>query len=309
MKIEKGSPDLESEVIFRDFCCHCGTCGALCPHIEYGTDGIPMVLDSCNEVVGLCYNSCPKTGFNVTLMEQKVFGKNREDELLGVYSDKVLVKSTNSKNILQNIIETAFKNNIIDAMVVPEHKSKKPANNIGVVITDPKEIPELPNMNTMYTGPLNPAVNVAFQNGKKSIGLIGNPCHIQGAMKVKYSDFKTRMEALKLKIGVMCASGGTDGCIYCIDYTAEFADISYGFLGLEKGTAALLIRTELGKKLYDLAIKDKMIKEISKEPNLEKITTQTSKKKKRNIKNLLKKDFGKVGYLELSSKELDSYFG
>ena len=43
-------------------------------------------------------------------------------------------------------------------------------------------------------------------------------------------------------------------------------------------------------------------------PNLEKITTQTSKKKKRNIKNLLKKDFGKVGYLELSSKELDSYF-
>ncbi len=125
---------------------------------------------------------------------------------------------------------------------------------------------------------------------------------------MKYSDFKTGMEALKLKIGVMCASGGTDGCIYCIDYTAEFADISYGFLGLEKETAALLIRTELGKKLYDLAIKDKKINEISKEPNLAKIIAQASKKKKRNIKNILKKDYGKIGYLELSSKELGSYF-
>jgi len=113
MKIEKGSPDLESEVIFRDLCSHCGACGASCvKHIQYGEDGIPVILDSCNETVGLCYNSCPRTGFNLSQLEQKMFGKNREDELLGVYSEKILVKSGNSNEILTNLIPVCMKSTI-----------------------------------------------------------------------------------------------------------------------------------------------------------------------------------------------------
>jgi coenzyme F420-reducing hydrogenase beta subunit len=107
----------------------------------------------------------------------------------------------------------------------------------------------------------------------------------------------------------MCPAGGTKGCPYCIDYANEFSDISVGTLGVEKGTAVLVIRSETGKKLFDLAVKDKKIKKVSDEPDIEKIIAQASKKKKRNINNILKLNFGKIGYLELNQKELASYFG
>ncbi|MHA1727476.1 MAG: Coenzyme F420 hydrogenase/dehydrogenase, beta subunit C-terminal domain [Promethearchaeota archaeon] len=308
MKIEKGSADLEAEVIFREICAHCGMCG-WCPHIEYEEDGTPRLLDTCNEVVGYCYNACPRTNFNVSLLEEKMFGKTREDEFLGVYDEKVSVKSKNSKGILNALVETAFKHDLIDAMVVPENKSKKPVNNVGVVVTEPGKLPELTNRNTSYTGPLVMGINKAYLNGRKAVGIIGNPCHHQGVTNLYYSDFRTGINVTKLKIAVMCSAGGAKGCIYCVDYAGEFADISYGTAGMEKGTAVLLIRTETGKKLYDLAIKDKAIEKVSENPNMEKILSSAARKKKKNVKNLLKKSIGKIGYLELNDKELAAYFG
>ncbi|MHA1870446.1 MAG: hypothetical protein ACTSXF_05810, partial [Promethearchaeota archaeon] len=227
MKIEKYSADLESEVIFKGLCAHCGTCGAFCPHIQYFEDGpdagLPYVLDSCSETLGLCYNSCPRADFNVNEMEEKMYGKLREDEALGVYIEKIAVKS--KKPILNALIETAFKHKIIDSMVVPKQVNKKPVNNIAEVAMAPNELPTLTGMNIKYTGPLVTGINDAFDKGGRSIGLIGNPCHNQGATKVYYSDFSTRAKYLKLKIAVMCAFGGATGCNYCIDYAGEFSDI------------------------------------------------------------------------------------
>ncbi len=305
MKIEKSSSDLESEIIFRDMCAHCGTCGAFCPHIEYQDDGNPKILDSCNETVGVCYNSCPRANLNISSLEQKKFGKVREDPILGIYSEKILVKS-GKNGILNALIETAFKNNLIDAMIVPENKSK--GNNVAVVVTDSSKVPALISKNNTYIGPLVMGINDGFEKGK-SVGLIGNPCHHQGVAKIKYSDFRTRMESLKLNIGVMCMAGGGKGCKYCIDYTGEFSDVSYGEAGQENGNAVLLIRTETGKKLVDAALNDKAIIKVNDDPNLEKILGFAAKKKKNGVKNILKMDIGKIGYLELNDKELATFFG
>lgn len=310
MKVEKSSADLESEIIFRGLCAHCGTCGAFCPHIEYyeeGDDaGLPKVLDSCIENVGVCYNSCPRADFNVSDLEKAMYGKIREDEVLGVYLDTILVKS--KSNIINALLETAFKHGMIDSTIVPEKKSKKPVNNVPTIISDASKLPELSSRNLDYTGPLVTGVNKACEAGYKAVALVGNPCHQQGAAKIKYSNFKTRIDALKLQIAVMCSAGGAKGCIYCVDYAGEFADISYSEMGQEKGQAALIIRTETGKKLVDLALKDKAIKKVSDEPNLEKVKTLGAKKKKRNIKNILKINLGKIGYLDLTDKELGYFF-
>ncbi|MHA1338496.1 MAG: Coenzyme F420 hydrogenase/dehydrogenase, beta subunit C-terminal domain [Promethearchaeota archaeon] len=311
MKIEKYSADLESEIIFNGLCAHCGTCGAFCPHIQYyeeGPDaGLPKVLDSCMENVGVCYNSCPRANLNVGELEQKMYGKNREDPILGVYLEKMLVKK-GKKNILNALVETAFKNKIIDAMVVPKQTSKKPINNIGVVAKNINEVPELKAMNLNYTGPLVVGVNSAAEEGFKSIGLIGNPCHHQGITKIMYSDFKTRANYCSLKIAVMCAAGGAKGCIYCVDYAGEFADISYSETGQEKEHAILLIRTETGKKLVEAALKDKAFSKLKAEPNMEKIINFATKKKAKNIKNIIKKSKAKIGYLEMAESEVSAYF-
>jgi coenzyme F420-reducing hydrogenase beta subunit len=306
MKIEKASPNLEVEVIMRGLCAHCGACGTFCPHIEFQKDGLPKVLDACNEIIGQCYNSCPRTTLDVASIEEKMFGKSREDEYLGYYEKSILVKS--KKSIIKALIEFAFKNSLVDSFIVPKNQAKKPINNIPNLVKKPKDVPELTGKNLEYTGPLISGVNEAYLSGLKSIGLVGNPCHFQGIAKMTYSDFRTGIKAQSLKIAVMCAAGGATGCRYCIDYAGEFSDISYSDIGLEKGQAILLIRTPLGQKLIDFVIKGKVIEIVSESPNLDKIQELAKKKKVRNVNNLLKLQNGKIGYLELNSKNLSALF-
>jgi len=306
MKIEKASPNLEAEVIMRGLCAHCGACGTFCPHIEYQQDGIPKVLDACNEVIGQCYNSCPRTTLDIANIENQMFGKSRENEFLGVFTTSVFVKS--KKSILKALLETAFKHSIVDSFVVPKNQSKKPINNIPSIIKKAKDIPVLTGRPLEYTGPLITGINDAYLSGKKSIGLIGNPCHFQGIAKMTYSDFRTGINSQTLKIAVMCAAGGATGCIYCIDYAGEFSDISYSDMGQEKGHAILLIRSPLGQKLVDHAVKSKLLEIVSDSPDLAKIQELAKKKKTRNINNLLKLQNGKIGYLELDGKTLSALF-
>ena len=52
-----------------------------------------------------------------------------------------------------------------------------------------------------------------------------------------------------------------NACFSCSDYTASFADISVGNVGSEEGWRTLIIRTERGKKIYDLAIEKGILKQ------------------------------------------------
>ncbi len=49
-------------------------------------------------------------------------------------------------------------------------------------------------------------------------------------------------------------------CFSCSDYTASFADISVGNIGSEEGWKTIIIRTERGKMIYDLAIEKGFLK-------------------------------------------------
>ena len=51
-----------------------------------------------------------------------------------------------------------------------------------------------------------------------------------------------------------------NACFSCSDYTASFADISVGNIGSEDGWKTMIIRTERGKKIYDLAIENGFLK-------------------------------------------------
>jgi coenzyme F420 hydrogenase subunit beta len=48
-------------------------------------------------------------------------------------------------------------------------------------------------------------------------------------------------------------------CHYCIDYVAELADISVGAVGSPDGWTTVIVRSELGQKLFDSAVKARAI--------------------------------------------------
>jgi coenzyme F420 hydrogenase subunit beta len=95
-------------------------------------------------------------------------------------------------------------------------------------------------------------------------------------------------------------------CQYCRDYTAEFADISVGSVGKpEEGWNSVIIRSEVGKKLFNDAV-DKGKIEISNNIDLAIIKREALRKKSK-IKELDDKVFSAMRFLNISDREIKTY--
>jgi len=307
MKIEKSSQDLENEVIFSGLCIHCGSCNAFCPHMDFNKEtGQAYVVDECAETVGLCYNACPRTFLPISEIEQKMFGQTRVDLGVGVYKDIIQVKSKNNDTILYNLVLAAFNAGVSKHFVLSEPKSSKPPVAFPVVVDDAKAAKKyIPEKTMDNAGPLITGIGKAYLDRKRDIGIIGNPCHLQGLAKILTSDFNTGAERTSLKIAYACSSGGMSGCKYCTDFSGEFSDITYSPWGAPKGSgeAFLIIRTDIGQKVVTKAIKDKLIEITSKEPDLSEMKKFLNKKRKKNFLNLLGRDLINAKYLKLNVDE------
>jgi coenzyme F420-reducing hydrogenase beta subunit len=306
MKIEKSSQDLENEVIFGGLCIHCGSCNAFCPHMDFNKEtGQAYVVDECAETVGLCYNACPRSFLPVSEIELKMFGQNRVDLAVGVYKDIIQVKSKNKEDTLYNLVSAAFDSGVTKHFVLSKPQEKKLGAAFPVVVDNVKDakqyIPDHPNQNG---GPLVTGIGTAYLDKKRDIGIVANPCHLQGLAKILTSDFNTGAERTSLKIGFACSSGGMKGCVYCTDYSGEFSDITYSpYGGPSKEESFLIIRTDVGQKVVDHAIKNKLIEVTNKEPDLSKMKEFLNKKRKKNIIKLLGKDLITAKYLKLTVDE------
>ncbi len=155
-------------------------------------------------------------------------------------------------------------------------------------------------------GPLITGIGQAYKEYKRDIGIIANPCHFQGLAKILVSDFNTGAERTSLRIAYACSSGGMTGCKYCTDFSGEFSDISYSPWGAPKdsGEAFLIIRTEIGQKVVDTAVKKKLIEITNPNPDLSEMKKFLNKKRKKNFLTLLGKDLIKAKYIHLNVDDL-----
>lgn len=306
MKVEKSSQDLESEVIYAELCIHCGSCNAFCPHMDFNQDtGEAFVVDECAETVGLCYNACPRSFLNISELELALFGQTRVDLAVGVYKDIIQVKSKNKDEILYNLVAAAFDKKIVSCMVLGEPKSSKPPVAFPKVVDSAADAKALIPTKTMdNAGPLITGIGAAYKDYKKDIGIIGNPCHLQGLAKIITSDFNTGAERTSLKIGFACSSGGMAGCKYCTDFSGEFSDVSYSPWGAPKGEAMLIIRTDTGQKVVDAAKAMGLIEITNANPDLTEMKKFLNRKRRKNFRTLVGKSVINAKYLSLTADEL-----
>ncbi len=306
MKIEKSSQELENEVIYSGLCIHCGSCNAFCPHMDFDEKtGEAYVVDECAETIGLCYNACPRSFLPISEIEQKLYGKTRVDLAMGVYNDIIQVKSNNNDEILFNLVLAAFDEGIVKYMVLSEVKSKKPPVAFPVIVDSAQDAKKyIPKATMDNAGPLITGIGKAYKDYKKNVGIIANPCHLQGLAKILTSDFNTGAEITSLMIAYCCSSGGMTGCKYCTDFAGEFSDISYSPWGAPKPEALLIIRTEVGQKVVDAAIKKKLITVSNPKPDLSEMKKFLNRKRKKNFLTLLGKDLVSANYLKLNVDEL-----
>ncbi len=96
-------------------------------------------------------------------------------------------------------------------------------------------------------------------------------------------------------------------CQYCIDYVAEMADISVGAVGSPDGWTTVIVRSELGQKLFDSAVKSKVIEsapiETSKPSGLPFVVRLSNKKKRERNAYYIRRGL-REGFLEQRKHEL-----
>jgi coenzyme F420-reducing hydrogenase beta subunit len=87
-----------------------------------------------------------------------------------------------------------------------------------------------------------------------------------------------------------CGGAKAEGCKYCLDFAAEFADISVGNIGVDDDSNIIIVRNDKGRELLDIALKDGLldIQKIEAEKWLEKLAAakKLSSSKKRGAKSL-----------------------
>jgi len=95
-------------------------------------------------------------------------------------------------------------------------------------------------------------------------------------------------------------------CWYCIDYVAELADISVGAVGSQDGWTTVIVRSEMGEKLFDSAIKARAIEAVPIEnvkPGLDFVIKLSNKKKRERNAYYIRRGL-REGYLEQRKHEL-----
>jgi len=95
-------------------------------------------------------------------------------------------------------------------------------------------------------------------------------------------------------------------CNYCIDYVSELADISVGAVGSQDGWTTVIVRSELGQKLFDSAVRAKAIEAVPIEtvkPGLSLVVKLCNKKKRERNAYYLRRGL-REGFLEQRKKEL-----
>ncbi|MDY6964819.1 MAG: Coenzyme F420 hydrogenase/dehydrogenase, beta subunit C-terminal domain [Halobacteriota archaeon] len=208
--LESGFDRLNREVISAGRCTSCGLCVAFCPKIEFKGD-TPEFVEDYDTVCGLCYTFCPRTFLPVSEIEKSVFGKVREDEILGVYRDYISAKTTRSDileraqdgGVVTSLLAYALEEGIIDGVVVTV--ADKDWKVTPIVVTSYEDL--LKTAGTKYTKSANIlGVKEAIESGLTKIGVCGTPCHIQAVRKLQTLEepYGIGKENIALSIGLFC---------------------------------------------------------------------------------------------------------
>ncbi len=72
-----------------------------------------------------------------------------------------------------------------------------------------------------------------------------------------------------------------NGCARCTDFASEWADISVGDVGSENGKTTVIVRTPIGEKCLDYAVRERTLEIVESLVNVEEIQRFVSSKERR----------------------------
>jgi coenzyme F420 hydrogenase subunit beta len=269
----KGFSDLISEVHDRNLCRQCGGCVTFCSSMNYGAitmveSGPPIFSDKskCNEC-GLCYEICPENSEGRDEVKQMIswsapFGRVLSSGAARI-NDQGLRQKTTNGGALAGMLLHLFDTGRIDGVLTarPEQEGGHRPR-LAVTREDILESAgtfEEPSVGVTCTNNGYCASN--WNRGRSRFAFVGTPCQILTLRKMESLGIMPS-ENLVYKFGMFCQSkekknqqngsavdSNDDSCRCCSDYSAEYADVSFGFPGADSEWTTVIARTPLGRSV------------------------------------------------------------
>jgi len=207
-------------IVKTQMCCGCGTCAGICP-----TDAIEMRINKRGFYIpiknnqkctlcGLCNDVCPQNNKNSKYknLNEFVFGKIANDDLLGNYINCYVGYSTNEKlrfesssgGKITQILISVLEEGVINGALVTRMKKYDPLIPEPFIARTKEEI--ISAMGSKYCPvPANIMLNEIIKSkSDEKFAVVGLPCHILGIRKVEMLIPKLQ-EKIVLHLGILCS--------------------------------------------------------------------------------------------------------
>ncbi len=210
---EEGYKALEHEIIFKDLCCGCGSCEAVCPDEVIKVNEFPELVGKCTDC-GYCLMQCPRSYFSREEAEEKLFGDVVE-EPLGKIVKKIGVKAKRLQGVQDGGFVTAalkymLKNGVIDGAIVSGVDAKNKWLPVAKLVTSDRDVGK--TSGTRYSNSPNlAALKEAREKGLKNLAVVGLPCQIEAVRKLENYpiDDVDIAGRVKFTISIFCSSNFT----------------------------------------------------------------------------------------------------
>jgi len=318
--------DLVQEVLKPGLCSGCGGCAVFCSGAGYGAleidnKGKPAYKDmeSCIQC-GLCYSVCPKVKELDDEIKDRAFwsepmGPVIETNVIRVV-DPELRNRTEDNGVLAALLVHLFDEKYIDGAVITRPSGEFQLRPILVstredILASARISHDTCHGDKYAEYPGIEQFHPSTRKNLKRVALVGTPCQINSLRKMQVLNL-VPSDVIKFCFGLFCPSGdkepadhesaGRDSeifsaCGFCGDYSAEFADVSFGKTsGGGDGWTTVLLRTPGGKKILADALRFGRIEQFCIRDNpafathaLKAVRKASSAKKKTaryNLRNL-----------------------
>lgn len=222
LSLHKGPAELELEILKPGLCAVCGACLSLCPYFRVRKEKV-VLLESCGKTEGRCYEICPRTKLDLEDLNQKVFGKPREDYVLGTHLGIFMAQSARQKiqkqaqygGVVTGLLTWALSKKIIDGAILVGYSASYKLLPEPVLALTEEQI--LACAGSKYTSA--PSLRILDSSLKhcKKLAFVGRACQVE-ALRKRIVVEPEIGERVALIIGLFC--------MWALDYRKIFAHLA-----------------------------------------------------------------------------------
>ncbi len=208
LKLKKGPQDLEARVLKQEYCCSCGACMSLCPYFNVMQEHV-VLMEPCGLTEGRCYEVCPRTLTDMEELNRLVFGKGRDDFVLGTNRGVHMSQSASESareqgqygGTVSALLMHGLEDGSIDGAILAGKSERYSLLPEPVLARTPGDV--LDCTGSKYTACPSLKILGRALNESEKLAVVGRPCQVT-ALRKRIMCEPEISERIALVIGLFC---------------------------------------------------------------------------------------------------------